>query len=120
MNKYQALQSFWGGFGLKAYDETSVPDNSALPYITYESAGDSFDNTLFLSASLWCRSTSWTALIGIEQTISDAIGRGGKLVKYEGGTFWIRRGHPWMHRMDDPEDDSIRRIILNVIIEFID
>ena len=31
----KALYSFYSGFGLDAYPESNVPENAALPYITY-------------------------------------------------------------------------------------
>lgn len=119
MNKYQALHSFWSGFSLKVYDETSVPDNATLPYITYEVSGGSFDDTLFQTASLWYRSSSWTGIQTKEQQISEFIG-GGHIVCYDGGAMWIRKGSPWMQRMSESSDDTIRRIVLNTIVEFID
>lgn len=120
MNKIQALYNFWSSFGLEAYDETSVPDDSQLPYITYENADDNFGNEIAISASLWYRDTSWKGISEKSIEISDAITRGGKLVAYDGGAFWIRKGSPWAQRMSDDSDDSIRRIVLNLEIEFLD
>lgn len=120
MNKYQALHSFWSGFSLKAYDETSVPDSAVLPYITYEVSGSNFDHTLFQTASLWYRSSTWADIQAKEQQIAEYIGRGGRNIRYDGGMMWVRMGSPWMQRMSEPSDDMIRRIVLNIIIEFID
>lgn len=120
MNKYQALHSFWSGFSLKAYDETSVPDGAELPYITYEVSSNNFDHTLYQTASLWYRSSGWMDIQAKEQQIAEYIGRGGRTIKYDGGMMWIRMGSPWAQRMAEPSDDTIRRIILNIIIEFID
>ena len=120
MNKMQALHNFWSSFGLTAYEETSVPDTAVLPYITYESSSDSFGANLAMTASIWYRSTSWYNPTLMEMTIENDIGRGGKLVKYDDGAFWIRKGIPWAQKMSDASDDMIRRIVLNVEIEFID
>lgn len=120
MNKVQALDRFWNGFGLKAYDENSVPDNTAFPYITYEVSDDSFGNSLAQTASLWYRSNSWSEITSKEQQISDFITRGGRTVAYDGGVMWIQRDSPWSQRMADPNDDKIRRIVLNISIEFLD
>lgn len=120
MNNVQALHSFWSSFGLKAYDETSVPDDATLPYLTYEVAVDGFGNVNMLSASLWYRSTSWAEISEKEQFISDFIGRGGRMISYEGGSMWLQRGSPWAQRLGDPSDDMIRRIILNYTVEFLD
>lgn len=119
MTAMQALNAFWSGFGLMAYDENSVPDKTAFPYITYESKEDFFNATIALSASLWYRSSSWAAVTEKEEQIADYIGRGGRMVAFDGGAFWIKRGQPWAQRMSDSSDEMIRRIVLNIEIEFI-
>lgn len=121
MNKVQALNQFWqDASGLIAYDETSVPDDAVLPYLTYETTVDSFGNEIAVTSSLWYRSESWQAITQKEMAISDYIGRGGRMVAYEGGAFWIKKANPWAQRMSEATDDMIRRIILNASIEFID
>ena len=120
MNKYQALHSFWSGFDLIAYDATSVPDEATLPYLTYEVSGADFGTELAQTANLWYRSSSWAAITLKEMQIADYIGRGGKLVQYDDGAFWIKKGTPWSQRMTDDSDPDVRRMLLNVEIEFID
>ena len=119
MNKMEAIHSFWAGFGIGAYSETSVPDEAELPYITYDMASDDFNNAITQTASIWYRDTSWEAITLKEMQIADVIGRGGIMVSYDRGAAWIVKANPWAQRMED-EDDSLRRIILNVKIEFID
>ena len=121
MNKVQALNKFWqDASGLVAYDETSVPDDATLPYLTYETAIDDFGHEVAVTASLWYRSTSWQTITQKEMAISDYIGRGGRMVAYTDGAFWIKKANPWAQRMSDSSDDMIRRIVLNASIEFID
>lgn len=119
MNKIQALHAFWGSFDLPAYDETSVPDGAALPYITYEVQSDEFGNALAMTASIWYRSTSWAEITQKEMQIADFIGRGGRMIAYEGGAIWIQKASPWAQRMADEADEMIRRIVLNVQIEYL-
>jgi hypothetical protein len=119
MNKEQTLHAFWSGFGLKAYDETSVPDNAELPYITYEVAVDEFGANVAQTASLWYRSSSWGEITEKEQEISDYITRGGRVLGFDGGAIWLCKGSPWAQRMNDPSDEMIRRIVLNTQIEFL-
>lgn len=120
MNKIEALNTFWNGFGLVAYDATSVPDDAVLPYITYESADSDFGNSVALTASLWYRDTSWRNITLKSMAIENHIGRGGIIVNYSGGAMWIRKGVPWSNRLSAENDDSVRRIVLNVEVEFID
>ena len=118
MSKEQALHSFWSGFNLPAYDENSVPDDATLPYITYEVVTGDFDTELPMAASLWYRSSSWAAITEKANEIERAITRGGRMVSYEGGAFWLRKRNST--RMAEPTDDMIRRILMNLTIEFID
>lgn len=120
MDKLQAYHSFWSSFGWKAYDETSVPDTATLPYITYEASTDYFNNELALTGSLWARSTSWVEITAKEKEIAERIGRGGAIILYDSGGFWIKRGNPWAQRMSDSSDDMIRRMVLNISLEYIE
>lgn len=126
MTKMQALHNFWSSFGLKAYDENSVPAEMQLPYLTYEVADDSFDHTMYVTASLWYRARGWLDIDAKAEQIAEYISPGGKIVEYDKGAFWIRKAHPWSQRLSwvqqvsDTSYDTIRRIVLNVMIEFID
>ena len=128
MNKMQALHSFWSSFNIPAFDENSVPDEkeridlygAAFPYITYEVSCDDFGNKIASSASLWYRSSSWSEITAKEQEISTYITRGGRMIPYNDGAIWISKSTPWAQRMGDDSDNQIRRIVLNVEIEFLD
>lgn len=117
MDKTQALHSFWAGFG-NAYDQNTVPEDAPFPRITYEVATDSFGRDLMLSASIWDRNTSWSTVEALKEAISNEIGHGGVNIPYDDGMIWIRRGSPFAQRMGDT-DDSIRRIVLNIEVEYI-
>lgn len=119
MNKTQAIHDFWSGFGLPAYDENTVPDKATLPYITYNVATDEFGDSIPLSASLWYRSTKWDAITEKAEVIEAAIGRGGVMLPIDGGALWLKKSSPFAQRMGEPSDDMIRRIVLQVSIEFI-
>lgn len=128
MNKMQTLHAFWSGFGIPAFDEGSVPDESeriaaygsAFPYITYEVSSDDFGSQIPMTASLWYRSTSWQDVTAKEQQISDYIGRGGRMIAYSGGAMWVQKATPWAQRLEDPSDETIRRIVLNIQVEYMD
>lgn len=120
MNAEQALHKFWSSFNLVAYDENTVPDDAQLPYITYEASKDFFGATLAQSVSLWYYSQSWAAITEKAEEIAQDIGKGGRMVAYDGGAFWIKRGQPWAQRQPDASDDMVRRIVLNIEIEFVE
>lgn len=117
MTKMQALNSFWNGFGLTAYDESTVPDNAPLPYITYSAGEDDFNHPVSLTASIWYRSKTWVDITNKLDQISEWISRGGIMVAYDQGAMLIRKGTPFAQRVKD-EDDSIRRIYMNIEVEF--
>jgi len=117
MDKAQAIHTFWSGFGLPAYDENTVPDNAPLPYITYGVQTASIDETVYPSASIWYRGKSWEAISKKADEIYEAIKRAPQTQKVDGGRMFITPGTPFAQRMSD-EDDSIRRILIQVNIEF--
>jgi len=120
-NNFQALHEFWSSFGWKAYDENTVPDNAMEQnggkYITYEASISGFDEIVYLTASLWMQSTSWSDISIKAIQIFEAIGSGGKLIETDNGKLWITRGQPFAQRMGEA-DDTIRRIYLNIQAEF--
>lgn len=120
MDKGQAYKSFWNSFGLKAYDETSVPDNEPMPYITFEMIEDDFNHSVGLTASVFYRSSAWIDITAKTKEIESVIGRGGIVKPFDGGAMWIKKANPWARRSSDENDDSVRRIILNIEVEFID
>lgn len=119
MNKDQALHSFWSSFGLVAYDEQTVPTGATAPYITYEVATDRLDEPVSLTASIWWRSMSWVEINQVRDAIALRLSNGGQTIKLDDGYLWITPGSPFSQRMDEPSDDAIRRIILNVQAEFL-
>lgn len=119
MTKDEAIYSFYSGFSLPAYDENTVPEGSALPYITYSVSTDSIGNMVILSASLWYRSTSWAAIQDKADEIAAAIGYGGKIIKIDNGYLWLTKGLPFAQRMSEPSDKMVRRIALNINAEFL-
>lgn len=121
MTREKALHQFWSSFGLKAYDEMTVPtgdDAPALPYITYEVVTDNLNHPVSISGSVWYRSTSWTEVTQKAEQIAEAIGYGHLIIKIDGGYMYLTRGTPFAQRVGD-EDDSIRRILLNLTCEYL-
>ena len=118
MTKAAAIYQFWNSFGLTAYEENSVPDGAAFPYITYQLVTDSFDREIPITASIWYRSESWAGINAKAEEISQKISRGGKIIPCDGGAIWLKRGQPFAQSMGDESDDLIKRKYLNITAEF--
>ena len=118
MTKAAAIYQFWNSFGLTAYEENTVEDNAVFPYVTYQLVTDSFDREIPLTASIWYRSESWTAINAKTEEISQKISRGGKIVACDGGAIWLKRGQPFAQSMGDESDDLIKRKYINITAEF--
>lgn len=121
MDKSQALYKFWSGFDIPAYEENSVPDDAILPYITYSEATSSIGNITPLNASVWyfSPSDSWMDAINKTNEISEYIGYGGTTVQYDNGMLWVNRGQPFAQRMNEPTDRRVKRMLLNILAEYI-
>lgn len=120
--KEQAIHQFWSGFGLKAYDEQTVPtgdDAPAFPYITYEVITDNLNHPVMLTGSLWYRSASWAEITAKKDLIANSIGYGHKIIKIDGGYMYLTRGTPFAQRMGDETDDMIRRIYIQINCEYL-
>ena len=118
MTKEAALYKFWSGFGIPAYEENTVPHDASFPYITYQLVTDSFDREVPVTASVWYRSESWTAINAKTDEISQTISRGGKIIPCDGGAIWLKRGQPFAQSMGDESDNLIKRKYLNITAEF--
>ena len=120
MDKHQALYTFWSSFGLPAYDQYTVPDGAALPYLTYEDITDSLGTVVHMTASLWYRSPSWAAISQKAQEIADAIEAMYPItIPLDTGRLYLTRGTPWAQRMNDPDDGGLRRVVLNLQAEYL-
>lgn len=118
MDKAQAINQFWSGFGWPAYDEGTVPGDATYPRITFNVATDSLGNPLAMYASLWDRGTSWASVEQKANEIAEAITKMyPPAIKFDDGRVYITKGTPFAQRMTD-EDDMVRRIYVNVTTEY--
>lgn len=122
-DRWQSQYDFWSQFGIPAYEENSVPDLKDMaepkyPYITYEAAAGGFDDLIPISASLWDRSPSWETVDRLADEIEHHI-RTSNPVRYDAGMYRIYIGYTtFAQNMGDPDDDMIKRKLLNVTFEF--
>lgn len=116
MDKWQAIQSFWSGFGIPAYNSTSVPPDAQYPYITYEPSVASFENVISLPGKLWYRSTSLAAISQKVEEIARAVSPY-KKIPVSGGYLFIVEGSPFAQDISG-ESDNIKGKYINVQAEF--
>lgn len=123
--KAKLYDEFWKSFGLRAFEENSVPtgkNKPPYPYITYQYSTSGFDNTVMLTASLWYRSTSWEPVLMMADDVAGVITDSGVNKVSEDGSqaIWVKRGTPFMSRMPDEADDNmVKRMLINVEVEFL-
>ena len=122
MTKEAIIYNFWSSFNLPAYEENSVPTGDKapnFPYITYQVVTDSLGSNVSATGSIWYSSTSWKEINAKTEEISKDIGIGGKRIACDNGLIWIKRGLPFAQSMGDPEDDKIKRKLINLEINYL-
>lgn len=131
MNKQQAYNSFWNSFGVLAFEENSVPTEDVIealieagvatsrwPMITYQVLIDDLNEPIYPTASIYDRSTSWERADTLANAISASIQTMGT-IKLDNGRVFITKGSPFAQHASEEADRSIRRIVLNLGIEFL-
>ena len=119
MDRWEALYSFWSSFGIPAYEENSVPENAAFPYITFEATVGDFENIIPLSASIWDRTTRGTAFIDTKaDEIEQFIKNMDVCPVIKGGRYRVFTSGQFAQNMGDPDDKLIKRKLLSVKFEF--
>lgn len=117
MDKWQALDTYWNGYGMQAYNELTVPDNAAMPYITYQAAVGSLDGPMRLSGSLYWRGNSWAWGMQKATAMLKAMDRE---IKVDGGYVKFRLPQGFQAQpQTEPSDEQVRRIIFQVDVEFL-
>lgn len=130
MNKQQAFNDLWSGFGVFAFEENTVPDDDTIkelieegiapskyPYITYQVITGDLNGPVFPTASIWDRSNSWERVDLLTNRISEAI-QTMNTIKLENGRVFITKGSPFAQHMSEDADSSIRRVVINLAVEF--
>lgn len=97
----EALKTFFSGFGLPAYAADSVPEDVALPYITYSLSVPEWHQKASAYAQVWDRTRSNAGIIATADQITAAIGDGGKRIPFKGGYLVIWLESPLVQIMVD-------------------
>lgn len=119
MDKSQCIDQFWNSFGWKAYDESTVPEDVTMPYISYTVSLDNLGNPVMMDASLWDYTRSWETVSKKVDEISEAIDHQyPPAIAIDGGRVYITKGTPFAQRVSDSSNTMVRRIHLNLEVEF--
>lgn len=119
MDKWEAQFAFWSGFGIPAYEENSVPtgeNRPAFPYLTYQAVDAPFNEDVPVTASIWTESYSWATADDAANGVMTALKNGGHVQNYTGGMIWVTIDT--VQSMGDPENDKIKRKVLNCTLHF--
>ena len=119
MTKAAALHKFFNQF-LPFYPSTNVPEDVVFPYGTYTPVFDAWGGEpVSLTVNLWYYTESEAIPNAKAQEISEHIGFGGTVVRFDGGYIWITRGTPFVQSLSDDTAPSIKRRYLNVTAEYL-
>lgn len=94
-----ALKTFFSGFGVPAYAEDSVPDETELPYIAYSQNIPGWSRKASMFVKVWDRTTSNARIMQIADQITAAIGTDGKRIAMPAGGYLVI----WQ-----PDDETIQ------------
>lgn len=99
----RALYLFWHGFGLEAYTTQNIPEDAAVPYITYSLVETEPTEPASHYAMVYYRATDNVAMLAKVDEIKEAIGTG-KLLRTGGGYVMIRPSTPYVQTQGEDEN----------------
>lgn len=112
-----ALQKYFESFGLKAFPATSEPKDIEFPWLTYETSAGNWGDEVSIVVKLWFHTDSEAEPNAKVRQISESIGLGGKVINYDDGKMWLRRGSPWCNSIPNDTDTAVKCKALNIMIE---
>ncbi|MCR0429231.1 hypothetical protein MKC53_04380 [[Clostridium] innocuum] len=117
VTKAKAIHDFFNSV-MTSYPASAVPDDAAMPYLTYTWGDASFgDEPQSFTVYIYDRTESEAEINALARKLSDAIGRGGRMVRCDDGAIWLQRGTPWC-QVAPYDDKSIKRRYINVTAVF--
>lgn len=119
MTKNKALYAWFNEF-MTFYRASSVPNDVAFPYGTYEYTDGAFnDGENGVTVNLWFYTDSEAIPDEKAQELSARIGYGGTTIPCDGGFIWIKRGSPWCQSLTYEENTNIKRRYININVEYL-
>ena len=111
-----ALNAFFGQFGVPVWPEDSVPAGVKPPYITVQVVVPTWDVTAPFYARVWDRAATSERIMGMVDAIGAAIGEGASLTT-ESGCVWIHRDGSFAQRQPYPGDPTLQCFYLSMTIQ---
>lgn len=111
-----ALYDFFSGFGLSVYTTNNVPQDAALPYITYDLTIGRPLTSAPLGARLWYEGQLPVEMLQKADEIHEAL-KYGVQIKAGNGFITLYEGEPFAQVVAD-EDERISTLYLNVTANY--
>lgn len=111
----KALYDFWNSFGIPAYVENNIPEEAELPYITYRLVKPDAMYQSAYYARIWYHDTSFTGILTKAQEIEETIA-GGYSIPLSYGNIVLYKEDEFI-QLEDSEEDELKIVYLNMIIE---
>ena len=108
INTAMSLKEFFSSFGIPAYAENSVPDEVALPYITYPLTEPNWREQVSFHCQIWYKKKSLGELLAKADQVVGAIEEG-VILENDAGYVVIYPAEPNIQLLTD--DDSQRAYI---------
>lgn len=109
----QCLYTFFNSFGIPGYEENSIPDDAALPYITYTLIAPDWTDTASISASIWYGGSSVAVVSKKADEIGKRIEEEPRIPASNGGCVYLYKGNPFAQTV--PVDNgNVKVITLNI------
>lgn len=112
----QALYSFFNNFDIPAYVESTEPDDSPLPYITYELLEPDWRGKGMIHARVWYRSTSFVQIAEKVDEIRAFLGEG-LSVRTDSGAVYLWADDNWAQFMPMEGDPTLKCAYLSLVIQ---
>ena len=107
------LNTFFKQFG-EAYIETSVPEGTKFPYITYKCGSEDWKGKALISCSIYSKSSSYKEVSEIAEKILDSA-RDGVIIDIKGGYLCVYLGEPEFQIIPNA-DYNIRQGYINLVV----
>lgn len=114
MTAGETLHQFFSSFGIPAYPETEIPEDTAFPFLTYSVSMGVWGQNTSLTVKIWYHTDSEAAPTAKAMELHDAIARGGVQLSCDRGSIWLRPGNPWLINGAHEGDRSIKLRQMNI------